>query len=251
MLQALSLSGNRTSWLDRVDPRSRLVGAVGLSVVVAMADRLTVLGLAAGVAIVALLAARLALPVVLKRLLPLNVLLLTMLVLLPMTTPGTHLFQLGPVGFSQEGLLLGVRIVLKGNTIVLVLMALLGPIDAVTLGHALGHLHVPKKLAHLLLFTVRYLDVLYGEYARLRDAMRVRGFRPAMNRHTYRTFGYLIGMLLISGFDRSEGIAAAMKCRAFRGRFYLLDHFAMSRRDVPFAMALALIVGLLIWMEWA
>jgi cobalt/nickel transport system permease protein len=130
-------------------------------------------------------------------------------------------------------------------------VALVGSMTATTMGHALAHLHVPQKLAHLLLLTVRYLDVLHLEYRRMRAAMKVRCFRPGMNRHTYRTFGYLVGMLLVRSFDRSERIMAAMKCRGFQGRFYLLDHFAFSaRRDAPFCFASLALLGLLITMGW-
>ena len=41
--------------------------------------------------------------------------------------------------------------------------ALIGTMDAVTLGHALAHLHVPRKLTQLMLFMVRYFDVLGQE----------------------------------------------------------------------------------------
>ena len=111
---------------------------------------------------------------------------------------------------------------------------------------------MPDKLSHLLLFTVRYLDVLHREYLRMRAAMKVRGFRPRMDRHTYRSYGYLVGMLLVRSFERSERIMAAMKCRGFRGHFYLLDHFAFSRRrDLPFcATSLALLLTVA-WLEWA
>ena len=92
--------------------------------------------------------------------------------------------------------MLAAVIALKANAVVLAVTALIGTMDAVTLGHALAHFHVPQKLTQLMLFMVRYFDVLGREYARLRAAMRVRCFRPAMNGHSYRTFGYLVGMLL-------------------------------------------------------
>jgi cobalt/nickel transport system permease protein len=144
---------------------------------------------------------------------------------------------------------LGAAIALKGNAVVLTLVVLLGTIDAVTLGHTLHHLRVPEKLTHLMLFTVRYLDVLHREYLRLRAAMKARGFRPRLDRHTYRSFGYLVGMLLVRSLDRAERIAAAMKCRGFRGHFFLLDHFAFSRRDVPFCLASLTLLLLLVFME--
>ena len=104
-------------------------------------------------------------------------------------------------------------------------------------------------LIHLLLFTVRYIDVLHREYLRLAAAMKVRAFRPRMNLHTYATYGNLVGMLLVRSLDRSERILAAMKCRGFQGHFYLLDHFTCSRRDLWFAVASSCIVALLVAAE--
>jgi cobalt/nickel transport system permease protein len=176
-----------------------------------------------------------------KRLTPLNILMLLLAILLPLSLPGTPLAVIGPVGFSQEGLLLVAKIALKGNAIVLAILALIGTMEVNTLGHALRHLHVPESLSHLLLFTVRYLDVLHREYMRLRSAMKVRGFRPRMDRRTYRAIGNLLGMLLVRGYDRSERILAAMKCRGFQGRFYLLDHFSFHRSDLIFCLVSALI----------
>lgn len=240
----------RSAFVGRVDPRLRIVAAVALSVLVALADRFAVLGSALAVSVLGLALSGLPWRVVLRRLLPLNAVMLLLLLVLPLTSGGTPWGRLGPLEFSWEGLWLGVAIALKGNAIVLVLLALLGSVDATTLGHALSHLRVPDKLTHLLLFTVRYLDVLHREYLRLRAAMKVRGFRPRMNRHTYRTFGYLVGMLLVRSFDRSERIAAAMKCRGFRGRFYMLDHFVFSRRDVPFGLTSLAVLLVLALMEW-
>ena len=83
---------------------------------------------------------------VVKRLLPLDAIMLLLMVLLPMTTPGAAAWRLGPLGFSKEGLQLAAAIALKGNAVVLTLVVLLGTMDAVTLGHALHHLRVPEKL---------------------------------------------------------------------------------------------------------
>jgi cobalt/nickel transport system permease protein len=249
-LSAVSRATGRRSYIDHVDPRLRIVVAVVFSITVAVAGRLEVLGLALMMAGLAYGLSGLSLREAVRRLLPLNVLLLGLVVLLPLTTEGTSLASYGSLRFSREGLLLGLTIALKGNAIVLTLLALLGSLDINTLGHALSHLGVSHKLSHLLLFTVRYLDVLKHEYGRMRSAMKVRGFRPRFSRHTYRSYGYLVGMLLVRSFDRSERIAAAMKCRGFHGRFYLLDHFAFSRHDVPFAVASLVLLLVLVLLQW-
>jgi len=239
------------SFIDRVDPRTRIVTAVAFSVVVAVVNSFSALGVALALAVLGTSLTGVRPLDVLKRLVPVNVFMLLVIALLPWAADGRALVALGTLEYTWEGLLLAAVIVLKGNAIVLAIFVLLGSLDLVTTGHALAHLRVPEKLTHLLLFTVRYLDVLRREYLRLRAAMKLRGFRPRMTLHTYRSYGYLVGMLLVRSLDRSERIVAAMKCRGFRGRFYLLDHFAYSRRDAWFAAASLVLLVVLALVEWS
>ncbi|MCV6598747.1 MAG: energy-coupling factor transporter transmembrane protein EcfT, partial [Mangrovicoccus sp.] len=102
-------------------------------------------------------------------------------------------------------------------------------------------LRCPETLVHLLMFTIRYIDVLRAEYLRLRAAMKVRGFRPGTNWHSYRSLGYLVGMMLVRAIERSERILGAMKCRGFSGQLLLLQDFALTRRDHVFAAGLLLL----------
>lgn len=247
----LSPSHAAESYLGHVDPRARIVAALVLSVAIAAAGRLSTLGIALAAAVLAAALARISPADLLRRLLPLEILLLALVLLLPWTMPAAPPVDSGPGILSCSGMALAAVIAMKANAIVLALLALLGSMDATMLGHALSHLHVPQKLAHLLLFTVRYMDVLHHEYRRLRAAMKIRSFRPRMNLHTYRAYGYLVGMLLVRSLDRSERILSAMKCRGFQGRFYLLDHFAFSRRrDMPFCAAVLGLLAILLVLEW-
>jgi cobalt/nickel transport system permease protein len=243
-----SLGGS--SLLDRLDPRGRVLAAVAFAIIVAMSHRLSTLALALGVALAASFVSGLSPGTLLRRLAPLNLLLLLIVAILPLSTRGTPLTTVGPLVVSEEGLRLAAAIALKANAIVLALSALVATLDVNCLGHVLHHLYVPEKLVHLLLLTVRYLGVMHREHQRLSASMKIRGFRPGMNRHTYRSYGYLVGMLLVRSLDRSERIVAAMKCRGFRGHFYLLDHFAFSRRDVPFAAAVVAVLAILGLAEW-
>jgi cobalt/nickel transport system permease protein len=220
-------------------------------VLIAVSSRFGVLGAGLAVGVAAALAARLPAGPVLRRLAGLGAFVALLWIVLPLTTPGPETLRLGPLAVSRAGLALAGRITLKANAIALVLTALVSTLEITTLGHALSHLRVPDKLIHLFLFTVRYVDVLHHEYSRLRQAMRVRCFRPGANGHTYRTFGHLVGMLLVKSLDRSERILAAMRCRGFRGRFYVLHHFAFAGRDAAFgALALGGLLALG-WMAWA
>ena len=140
-------------------------------------------------------------------------------------------------------------ITFRANTIMIATTALLGTMEPSHLGFALDSMRLPAKLVHTLLFMVRYIEVIHVEYHRLRDALRLRGFRPRCSLHTFKTFGYLIGLLLLRSLDRSERIIEAMKCRGFRGRFYVLSTFMISTRDVVFSTIVSFSVVLLVWME--
>lgn len=239
------------SVLDGVDPRARILAAVALCIALSVASRFTTLGLALLGVVVLVRLAGIAFRSLARRVATLNCFMLVVAILVPLSAGGPALAAFGPFQVSQEGMRLAGLIVLKGNAIVLGLMALLGTLDGIVLGHALHHLRVPEKLIHLMLFTLRYLEVLRRESERLRAAMKVRAFRPRMSWHTYQAYGYLVGMLLVRSLDRAERIVSAMKCRGFRGRFYLLDHFAFSPCDAWFAMATAIALALLAVVEYA
>jgi cobalt/nickel transport system permease protein len=97
--------------------------------------------------------------------------------------------------------------------------------------YSIGPLNVHKEgLLYAALITLKS-NAIHEEYHRLVDAIKVRGFKAGTNMHTYRTYAYLVGMLLVRSFDRSQRILAAMKCRGFRGKFYILHHYEMKRTD--------------------
>ena len=207
-----------------------------------------VAGLAIAVVMVGF--ARMSLRALLSRLAVVNGFILLLWALLPFTFPGDTIFRLGPLAASREGVERALLITLKSNAIILACIALLSSMTLVTLGHALAHLRVPTKITQLLLLTVRYFRVIQQEYARLRNAMRVRCFRPRTSRHTYRSYAYLVGMLLVMSYERATRIRAAMLCRGFKGTFWLLHHFAMARRDYVFLSLVVpalVLLGLLQW----
>lgn len=219
----------------RLDPRGRVVVVVLFAILVVSLHDFRALGAAVAVGAVALLTARLPLARTLKMVATMDGFIVFMLVMLPFTTPGETLFTLWGFEGTREGLYKAIEIGLKANAVVMVLLALVGTMETVTLGHALHHLRVPENLVHLLLFTVRYIEVLHQEYLRLRTAMKARGFRARNDRHTYRSVGYLLGMMLVRALERSERILGAMKCRGYEGRLHILAEHRFAARDAVFA----------------
>ncbi len=239
--------GDPNSWVMRLDPRARIVAAFVFACVTVSLDGFYALGTAVATGIFLLASAGLPAKSSLKKVMTMDGFIVFLLCMLPFTTPGEILFTLGPFEGSKEGLMKAIEIALKANAVVMTLLALVGTIDAIVLGHALNRLRVPENLVHLMLFSVRYIDVLKQEYFRLRTAMRARCFHMGNNAHTYRSVGYLVGMLMIRSLERSERILEAMKCRGFQGKFYILDNFHFQKRDrlfsfISFCFLISLIV---------
>ncbi len=235
--------------LNALSPSTRVGAAIAIAVATVALDRLPLLATALAIAVVLAAFAHLPAASTARRLAGMDAFMLAVLVFLPFTVPGTPLFVVAGLSASVEGLRQAVAIVLTANTIVLAVLALVGTLEPVALGRALAALKVPEKVVHLLLFTVRYIAVLKDEYRRMALAMRARGFRPRGNRHTWNSFGWLFGMLLVRSFERSERIQAAMKCRGFSGRFYLREEAASLPFDRLFAAGLGLLLALLLAAE--
>jgi cobalt/nickel transport system permease protein len=238
------------SLAHRLDPRGKIVVAALFSVLVAVAKTYAAAlgGLALALAYLAL--ARLPLGKVVVRLLVVNSFIFFLWMVLPFTYPGTEVWRWGPLVATREGLMQAGLITLKSNAIVIALMALIATVPIVTLGQALHNLRLPDKLCHLLLFTYRYLYVFEDEYRRLVLAMKIRGFRPRTNLHTYRSYAYLAAMLLVRSLDRAERVFAAMLCRGFHGTFYSLKSFSWHRRDGIFLAVSLLALSVLLYLEW-
>ena len=209
--------------MTRLDPRTRILLAVLFALTVILTESLAGLILALVVSMVLAALARLAPRQTLRRILALEGFMLAVLALLPFTVPGQAIAS--PLGFavSAEGLHQAAAIALRGTSVAVALMALMGSLEPVVLGRSLLRLGAPERLVQLFLFTIRYLDVLEQEYRRLRLAMRARAFRPSTSPHCWRSIGYLFGMLMVRSLERAERIDAAMRCRGFNGRFPSLD----------------------------
>lgn len=242
------LAPSAAAWLADLDPRARIVGAVLFALSVVSLDSVTP-GLLALVS--ALVVARTAGTLsgeLLRRLVGFELFMLMLLLTLPFTVPGQDPWTLGSLSASREGLEMALLIVLRANAVVIALMTLVGTLQPVVFGHALGRLGVPAKLVHLLLMTVRQVQVLHDEFTRLRRAMRARAFVPHNNRHTWKSYGQLLGMLLVRSLERSRRILDAMRCRGFQGRLYQLNTLSWRAADSVFLTLCMLVCMLLLMM---
>lgn len=234
------------SFVHNLDPRVKIIATFLFSFVVALNTHIPTAALELVFPAILVVAARIDLRRVFRRLAVVNAFVLFLWLFLPFTYPGTVVLSFGPLEVHREGLLYSLLITLKCNTIVLTVIALLGTSKVFSLVHALSHLGIPDKLVHLFFFCFRYIHVIHEEYHKLVTAMKIRGFKPRTDLHSYKAYAYLVGMLLVRSFDRSARIFAAMKCRGFRGRFYILHHYEMKNRDYMVAASSLVLTAILL-----
>jgi len=232
-----------SSFIHRTDPRVRLLLCLVLAVAMAGLTTLTAAAAALGLSGCLSACARLSPGSVVKRLLLVNGFIAFLWIMLPFSAEGVAVFQIGPLTATREGIELAGLITLKSNAILLAIIALAATIPMADMGQALASLRVPDKFTVMFILCYRYLHLIREEYARLAAAARIRCFRPGTNRHTYRTYGYLLGMLLVGSYERAKRVHQAMRLRAFQGRFHSLRPFAMRGRDL--GVALGIVIPLL------
>lgn len=239
-----------SSVLHRIDPRLRLAAAVVFSVIVALSYRRATLVCGLAGAFIMISAARLNFFQVIKRLSVLLGFLLLIWIVLPLTYDGGVLIRIGPFEIFKEGVVLSLQITAKSIAILVAFMALAATMTIAVLGHTLGRMGLPDKLVYLLLMTYRYIFVIEQEYQRLVTAIKIRGFSPGTNLHTYRTYAYLVGMLFVRASVRARRVGQAMRCRGFHGKFYSLYQFVSTPYNYFFTIFFLGLILLLLLMEW-
>ena len=233
------------SSLHRLDPRLKLGAALAWSLLAALARTSPAALFALGGALAFVALGRLDPALTAKRLAAVNFFLIFIWLFLPFSfsVPGETVLTLGPLAVTRPGLSLTLLLTLKVNAAALGALSLFGTSSVTQLAAAARRLGAPEKLTAVFLLTLRYFHVLKLEYLRLRQALKVRAFRPGLNLHTLKTYANLVGILLVRGVDRAERVHAAMLCRGYTGRFWFHDHFQWTGRDWLGLVLLALMLS--------
>ncbi|MFA4915251.1 MAG: cobalt ECF transporter T component CbiQ [Syntrophales bacterium] len=238
------------SFLHRIDPRVKFIAFVPYVFTIALMHAIN--GPLAGLLISALMiiVAEIDFRKLISRLVVINSFIFVLWVFLPFSYPGQTVFSSFSLTATREGILYALSITLKANAIFLATIAILGTSEVNALAHALVHFKIPDKLVHLFFFFYRYISVLHEEYRKLKNAMAIRSFRPGTNVHTYRTYGYLVGMLLVRSYERSQRIHRAMLCRGANGKFHIMSHFRLKKADILFGLTMFVITFMIWFIGW-
>lgn len=235
----LSFKGKNSagsSLIHQLDPRLKIVISFFTAFLIALSEQLTVLYYFLFLAVLLVIITKIEFKFLFKKLLMINFFIIIIWLFIPATFPGRELFRIWNFSFSEEGIKYALKITLRSNAIMLFIISFLTTNTISELIHALYRLKVPRKLIYLFAFVYRYLDIIKKEYNHLQQAVLLRAFKPKTNLHSYKTYAYLIAMLLIRSYERSEKVYEALICRGFKGKFVFFDEFEMTKLDLWFSL---------------
>ena len=240
----------KKSLLSDLDPRIRIIYTFLFSIVVALLNSLPAVGFALAVSVILFFTYQISIRFLLRRLFAVNIFVMILWLLIPFTFPGRRAFVFAGLTATYEGILYTLILTIKCNAIIIMVITLLSTCRIFDLVHAFNHLRIPDKLIYLFFLLYRYTYVIQSEYEKLKRTLKIRGFRPKTSLHTYKTYGYIIGTLLLRSYERSEQVHRAMVCRGFKGKYWLLEHFRMVRKDIIIALIMGLSIIILLLLQW-
>ncbi len=240
-LQLTGVAGDRASRAHRLDPRAKLLGLFGITLVAVSAppQRWPVYAACAVVLAAFAAAARVAPVEVWRRARLVLPLVLFAAVFVPFLRTGGETYQLGALTVHEAGLLTFAAVAAKASigTASAVLLGVTTSFPAVLRG--LEALRVPRLFVLVGAFMYRYLFVIVEEVTRMRSALAARGYRP---RHMLqaKALGRVASALFLRTYARGERVYLAMLARGYRGAMPQLVPLSLGRADFAFVAAVVL-----------
>lgn len=237
-----------SSFLHRADPRVKILVFALFSMLCAVSSGIEIPLFYLFYSLTLILVSRLRIKPLISRVLVANFFIAFIWIFIPVSYPGNPYITFGSIKISHEGLRYALSITIKCNAIILATITLLSTSSVFYLAHAMLHLKMPRKLVTVFFLFYRYITVIHDEYLKIKRAVALRGFVPKTNLHTYRTYAYIVGGMLIKSYERAEEIYKAMLCRGFKGYFPLFEHFQMRKADIIFGIV-STIIFILVWIK--
>lgn len=190
--RAAAAAGGAASCIHRIDPRVRVVCLFGAALWVAAMPRLAPLLAVAEWALLLAVLARLPLGVLLRRVLLLDLAVLSAMLVLALVTGEA----------DGQGLTRAISASLAVNALAVLSAALCATLSAQDLLRLLRSLHLPRVAVEALLGVVRCVDVFARAHAQMSRSAKARGFVVRADLHTVRTAVLLFASALAHSVGR-------------------------------------------------
>ena len=217
--------------IHRWDPRAKIASILVLIFSVVMVESISVALLGLALSLAVLLASRLPLGEVARRVRWPVIFLLPIFFILPFTAGGERTVTFATFDLSLDGLLLGTLILTRGLSAVILAYPLFATSPFNITVQAMRGLKMPEVTAQIFLFTYRYLFLLREEMRSIEKSLASKSFAKKTDLRTARVIGTALGMLFVRSYERSERIYRAMVSRGYEGTLPSAVKFEMKRGD--------------------
>jgi cobalt/nickel transport system permease protein len=249
-LASAGVAGDRSSAVHALDPRAKIAGLLGVTLVAVSAparDWPVFCACAAALAVVAVLA-RVPPGELWRRGLVVLPPILLVAAFVPFVRDGGTSYELGPLSVSEAGLETFAAVAAKaliGTAAAVLLAATTGFPDVL---RGLESLRVPHLLTLIAALMYRYVFVLAEQLQRTRAALRARCHRPRSVAGV-AALGTMTGAFFLRSYARGERVHRAMLARGYSGRMPRGAPLAFGIADLIFVAALAaVLLPLRIWL---
>ncbi len=156
--------------------------------------------------------------------------------LFPFLAGGEKVDVLG-LALSETGLWAAWNVIAKATLGLLTSIVLAGTTDIPTMLRGFDALRVPRVLTAIMGFMIRYLDVVLGEFRRMRVAMQSRAHNPTWIGQA-KPYATSAGTIFVRSYERGERVYLAMASRGYTG--HMPSSAAESASWRQWAMVLSL-----------
>jgi cobalt/nickel transport system permease protein len=218
--------------LQALDPRVKLVGLLALVVSAALSRRLAVLAALFALGIVLAVASRLSLRGLAKRVWLVAFGFSVMIAAPAMfLTPGAALWRIGVLTVTVQGARTALLLITRVETAVTLSALLVLTTPWMHLLKALRTLRVPVEVIVLLAMTHRYVILLAETANQMFESRQSRMVGRLSGGEQRRLMVNSGGVLLSKTLEMGDQVYLAMQARGFRGEVRLLDEFRMRGWD--------------------
>lgn len=251
-----------SSFVHRLDPRTKLLGTIVFIGCIFLAEGYPAYGILSLFAASAVVTAQIPLRMVVRSLRPLWIIIVLTLVIQLFSTPGTVVYSVGPLTVTAEGIRQGALMTFRLIFLIVMSSLLTFTTSPIVLTDGIERLLKPfrriglpaHELAMMMTIALRFIPTLLEETDRIMKAQMARGADFAQGNILKRAKSMvpLLVPLFISAFRRADELAVAMEARCYRGgdNRTRMKELQFSSRDLAaFAAILAMtaVLGVLRW----
>lgn len=215
------------SIIHKIDPRIKILTVLIFIIFLFIINSFLGYGLVLlGVVIVSFLS-KISIKMIFRGLKPLRWIILITFIINVLFTTGTPLFSIGPVGVSQEGVILASRMAIRLGLLVMGTSLLTLTTSPVSLTDGIEGLLKPFKkigfpaheLAMMITIALRFIPTLIDETDKIIKAQKARGadFESGNIINRAKNMVPLIVPLLLSSINRADELSVAMEARCYNG----------------------------------